>query len=50
MKKSVVYLAVLLVVTMSWGCNTAGGILKGAGKDLQSAGEWIEPKPRNRDR
>lgn len=50
MKKVTKWFLLLAVTVMVWGCNTAGGIFKGAGKDLQSVGEWIEPKPRNRDR
>lgn len=26
------------------GCNTTAGLLTGAGKDLQTAGEWMNPK------
>jgi predicted small secreted protein len=44
------WLAMLLVTVSIWGCNTAGGLIKGAGKDLQAVGEWIEPNPRERHR
>lgn len=50
MKQMIKWFVMLFITAMAWGCNTAGGIFKGAGKDLQAVGEWIEPKPRNRDR
>ncbi len=25
------------------GCGTVGGVLSGAGQDLQQVGEWIKP-------
>jgi predicted small secreted protein len=36
--------AVLLASTLS-ACHTASGVLQGAGKDIQSVGKWVEPKP-----
>lgn len=50
MKSPMRYLVLMAVTVIVCGCNTAGGILKGAGKDLQSVGEWVEPKPRERNR
>ena len=35
---------VLLVGTLS-ACNTASGVLQGAGKDIQAVGKWVEPRP-----
>jgi predicted small secreted protein len=36
--------AVLLVSALS-ACHTASGVLQGAGKDIQTVGKWVEPKP-----
>jgi len=36
--------AVLLASTLS-ACYTASGVLQGAGKDIQTVGKWVEPKP-----
>jgi predicted small secreted protein len=36
--------AVLLVGALS-ACHTASGVLQGAGKDIQTVGKWVEPKP-----
>ena len=44
------WFAMLAMAVMVWGCSAAGGLIKGAGKDLQAVGEWIEPRPRDRDR
>jgi predicted small secreted protein len=33
-----------LVLLLLAACNTASGVLSGAGKDLQGAGEWIRPQ------
>jgi predicted small secreted protein len=35
---------VLLVGALS-ACNTVSGVLQGAGKDIQTVGKWVEPKP-----
>jgi predicted small secreted protein len=36
---------VLLIMLLSLvACNTASGVLSGAGKDLQAAGSWMSPK------
>lgn len=37
-------LAVLVVATALTGCGTAGGLISGAGTDLQRAGDWIKSK------
>ncbi len=34
----------ILVASLS-ACHTASGVLQGAGKDIQAAGKWFEPKP-----
>lgn len=41
MKKVFVLFAVTVALT---GCGTAGGLVSGAGTDLQKAGEWIKSK------
>ena len=35
--------SIILVVMLS-ACGTAGGLVSGAGTDLQKAGEWIKSK------
>jgi predicted small secreted protein len=36
---------VLLIMLLSLAaCNTASGVLSGAGKDLQAAGAWMSPQ------
>jgi predicted small secreted protein len=35
---------VLLAGALS-ACHTASGVLQGAGKDIQTVGKWVEPKP-----
>lgn len=35
---------ILLAITLS-ACNTASGVLQGAGKDITAVGKWVEPKP-----
>ncbi len=37
-------IAISLAMTLS-ACHTASGVLQGAGKDIQSVGKWVEPKP-----
>ena len=37
-------LIVILTALALSACGTVSGTLKGAGQDLQSAGNWIEPK------
>jgi predicted small secreted protein len=37
-----IVLAMMLLLLAA--CNTTSGILTGAGKDLQGAGEWIRPQ------
>ncbi len=32
----------VLVATMLSACGTMGGMVEGAGKDLQKAGKWIK--------
>ncbi len=34
----------ILVASLS-ACHTASGVLQGAGKDIQTVGKWVEPKP-----
>ncbi len=34
----------VLVASLS-ACHTASGVLQGAGKDIQTVGKWVEPKP-----
>ena len=41
MYKLLTVLAVALALT---GCGTAGGLISGAGTDLQRAGDWIKSK------
>lgn len=36
--------AILLTGALS-ACHTASGVLQGAGKDIQTVGKWVEPKP-----
>ena len=36
---------VVLGIAVLAGCHTASGVLHGAGKDIQAAGKWMEPKP-----
>ena len=38
----VIFLMSLSIIVT--GCNTTAGLLTGAGKDLQTAGEWMNPK------
>jgi predicted small secreted protein len=38
-------LIVILTAVALSACSTVAGTLEGAGKDLQAAGKWIEPKP-----
>jgi predicted small secreted protein len=33
-----------LVLLLLAACNTASGVLSGAGKDLQAAGTWMSPQ------
>jgi predicted small secreted protein len=33
----------VLVVTLA-GCGTVGGVVSGAGSDLQKAGDWIKSR------
>jgi predicted small secreted protein len=35
----------VLLVSMLSACNTVSGVLQGAGKDIQTVGKWVEPKP-----
>lgn len=37
-------IVLLIMVVLLAACNTTAGILTGAGKDLQGAGEWIRPQ------
>jgi predicted small secreted protein len=37
-------LTVLVVAVTLAGCGTAGGLVSGAGTDLQRAGDWIKSK------
>jgi len=37
-------IVILTALTLS-ACGTVSGALKGAGQDLQAAGQWMEPKP-----
>ena len=37
-----IILALMLLLLAA--CNTTSGILTGAGKDLQGAGEWVRPQ------
>ena len=37
-------LTVLVVAATLAGCGTAGGLIRGAGTDLQRAGDWIKSK------
>lgn len=39
-----ILITILLVGTLS-ACHTASGLVQGAGRDLQNAGKWLEPKP-----
>ena len=50
MKQVTKWFVMLFITAMLSACNTAGGLIRGAGKDLQTVGEWIEPNQRNRDR
>jgi predicted small secreted protein len=34
----------IILVGMLSACGTAGGLVAGAGSDLQKAGEWIKSK------
>ena len=36
-------LSFVLVVTLA-GCGTVGGVVSGAGSDLQKAGDWIKSR------
>lgn len=36
-------IAVILIAMLS-ACGTAGGLISGAGSDLQKAGDWIKSK------
>jgi predicted small secreted protein len=38
-------LIVILFAMALSACHTASGVLQGAGKDIQAAGKWVEPKP-----
>ena len=31
------------LVALLTGCGTVGGVLSGAGQDLQQVGDWIKP-------
>jgi hypothetical protein len=37
------FIALMFVVALT-GCGTVGGVVSGAGTDLQKAGEWIKSK------
>ncbi len=37
-------LAILLIVSCLASCGTVGGLISGAGTDMQKAGEWIKKK------
>jgi len=37
-------IAISLALALS-ACHTASGVLQGAGKDIQTVGKWVEPKP-----
>lgn len=39
-------LIVIVVSCLMSACYTAGGLVQGAGKDLQAAGRWIETSGR----
>ena len=34
---------VVSIVTLLTACGTVGGVLSGAGQDLQQVGDWIKP-------
>jgi hypothetical protein len=36
-------ISLVAVIALS-GCGTAGGLISGAGTDLQRAGDWIKSK------
>ena len=37
-------LIMIMLVSVLTACGTAGGLVSGAGTDLQKAGEWIKSK------
>jgi predicted small secreted protein len=37
-------IVMLLLVALLAGCGTVGGLVGGAGTDLQRAGDWIKSK------
>jgi len=39
-----IFIAISVALALS-ACHTASGVLQGAGKDIQSVGKWVEPKP-----
>jgi predicted small secreted protein len=38
------FLTVSILVILCNGCGTLGGMISGAGSDIQKAGEWIRKK------
>lgn len=38
------HVILVLMIAMLTGCNTAGGLVSGAGEDLKKAGDWIRSK------
>lgn len=44
MFKNFTYTLVIATATFLMGCNTIGGTLSGAGKDIQQASEWFKTK------
>jgi len=38
------FVIAVLVATMLSACGTAGGLVSGAGEDLQKAGKWIKER------